>query len=152
MRPSLKATIIRHSCRTGRAVWIYSGPSKEAAKTAYYRTVKRERERQLRWTAIQRRRVENIKLLLQDCVAALPILSDMTGDQCEAIRILHELADNQQEFSSPFLEHDYERRHQNYLEKRRRKYWRDADFRQHERERRRKKTKTEMQDNYNYDK
>ncbi|MCR5680474.1 MAG: hypothetical protein K6G08_09755, partial [Prevotella sp.] len=84
--------------------------------------------------------------------AALPILGTLTKAQREAIKALQQLIENVPEFCSPFLDHDRERRHQNYLEKRRRRYWKDADFRQHERERRRKKPQMKNHDNPDYDK
>jgi hypothetical protein len=108
-------------------------------KKKYYRTVESERKRRRQWPKLQQARQTNIRQLLDECQAALPILGKLTKEQREAIRTLQHMIDNPPEFSSPLLDHDRERRHQNYLEKRRQRYWKDADFRQHERERRRKK-------------
>lgn len=35
-------TFIRHSCLTGKAVWVYRGPSKDAARMAYKRAFHHE--------------------------------------------------------------------------------------------------------------
>lgn len=130
---------ICYSSVTGQAVWLYQGLSREGMRRKYYRTVESERRRQRQWPKLQQARQENIRLLLSECMDALPILGTLTKAQREAIKTLQQMADDMPEFCSPFLDHDRERRHQNYLEKRRRHYWKDADFRQQERERRRKK-------------
>lgn len=130
---------ICYSSVTGQAVWRYQGQSREGMRRKYYRTVESERKRQRQWPKLQQARQANIRLLLSECMAALPILGTLTKVQREAIKTLQQMADDIPEFCSPFLDHDRERRHQNYLEKRRRRYWKDADFRRHERERRRKK-------------
>ena len=129
---------ICYSCVTGAAVWLYQGQSRQAMKRKYYRTVVTERKRKRQWAKMQQRRTANIKALLDECLAALPILGTLTKAQRESIRYLQSMADAPPEFSSSMLDHDRERRHQNHLEKRRHRYWKDADFRQHERERRRK--------------
>lgn len=133
---------ICYSRVTGQAVWVYQGQSKDGMKRKYYRTVESERKRKRQWPKLQQTRQANIRQLLSECMAALPILGTLTKAQREAIRTLQHMIDNPPEFSSPLLDHDRERRHQNYLEKRRQRYWKDADFRQHERERRRKKSQT----------
>lgn len=143
---------ICYSRVTGQAVWLYQGQSREGMKRKYYRTVESERKRRRNWPKLQQARQANIRLLLDECMAALPILGTLTKAQREAVKTLQQMANDVPDFYSPFLDHDRERRHQNYLEKRRRHYWKDADFRQHERERRRKKPQTENRDNRCYDK
>ena len=130
---------ICYSKVTGQAVWVYQGQSREGMRRKYYRTVESERKRRRQWAKLQQARQANIRQLLSESMGAMPILGTLTKAQREAIKTLQQMADDMPEFCSPFLEHDRERRHQNYLEKRRRRYWKDADFRQHERERRRKK-------------
>lgn len=143
---------ICYSRVTGQAVWLYQGQSREGMKRKYYRTVESERKRRRQWPKLQQARQTNIRHLLDECMAALPILGTLTKAQREAIKTLQQITSDVPEFCSPFLDHDRERRHQNYLEKRRRRYWKDADFRQHERERRHKKPQTENCDNTCYDK
>lgn len=130
---------ICYSKVTGQAIWLYQGQSREGMKRKYYRTVASERKRRRQWPKLQQTRQANIRQLLDECMAALPILGTLTKAQREAIKTLQQMTDDMPEFCSPFLDHDRERRHQNCLEKRRQRYWKDADFRQHERERRRKK-------------
>lgn len=143
---------ICYSCVTGQAVWVYQSPSKEGMKRKYYRTVAIERKRKRQWPKRQRIWKDGILNLLDECQAALPILGTLTKAQREAIRTLQHMIDNPPEFSSPMLDHDRERRHQNHLEKRRRRYWKDEAFRQHERERRRKNPQMKNLQNMNYDK
>lgn len=147
-----KFRYICYSCVTGQAVWVYQGQSKEGMKRKYYRTVAIERKRKRQWAKLQRTWQAGIRNLLDECQAALPILGKLTKEQRETIRTLQHMIDNPPEFSSPLLDHDCERRHQNYLEKRRRRYWKDETFRQHEWERKRKKPQTENRDNTCYDK
>ena len=130
---------ICYSSVTGQAVWLYQGQSRDGMRRKYYRTVESERKRRRQWPKLQQTRQANIRQLLSECMADLPILGTMTNVQRKAIKALQQMADDMPEFYSPFLDHDRERRHQNYLEKRRRRYWKDAVFRQHERERKRKK-------------
>ena len=143
---------ICYSRVTGQAIWHYQGQSRDGMKRKYYRTVASERKRRRQWPKLQQARQTNIHHLLSECMADLPILGTLTKAQREAIKTLQQMADDMPEFCSPFLDHDRERRHQNYLEKRRRHYWKDADFRQHERERRRKKPQMKNLQNANYDK
>lgn len=142
-RRPYKYRYICYSCVTGQAVWVFQGQSRQGMKRKYYRTVASERKRKQQWARLLKARQANIRHLLDECMAALPILGTLTKEQREAIRTLQHMIDNPPEFSSPLLEHDRERRHQNNLEKRRQRYWKDADFRQHERERKRKKPQTE---------
>ena len=135
---------ICYSSVTGQAVWVYQGQSRKAMKRKYYRTVAIEKKRKQQWPKRQRIWQEGIRNLLDECQAALPILGTLTKEQREAIKTLQHMADNPPEFSSPLLDHDRERRHQNNLKKRRQRYWKDAAFRQHEKERRRNKPQTEI--------
>lgn len=143
---------ICYSCVTGQAIWLYQGQSREGMKKKYYRTVDIERKRKRQRAKLQRTWQAGIRHLLDECQAALPILGTLTKAQREAIRTLQHMIDNPPEFSSPLLDHDRERRHQNYLEKRRRHYWKDEAFRLHEKERRRKKPQTKKLQNMYYDK
>lgn len=123
IRRSPQYRFICYSCVTGHAVWVYQGQSKQAMRQKYYRTVKIERKRKRRWPRLQNVRTANIRILIDECIAALPLLGTLAKVQREAIKTLQQMADSPPEFSSPFLEHDRERRHQNNLEKRRRRRW-----------------------------
>lgn len=152
----MNTTTIKYSCITQQAVWLYIGPTKKSMLRAYYRTVERERNRQHQWPKVQQRWRANITRLLDECIASLPLLGTLTKSQREAIRTLRTMADNPPEFSSPLLDHDRERRHQNRLKTRRQRYWKDAAYRQQNkerlRERRQKIKQEENKHNENYDK
>ena len=139
---------ICYSRVTGQAVWVYQGQSRQGMKKKYYRTLAIERKRKRQWPKRQRIWQDGIRHLLDECQAALHILGKLTKEQREAIRTLQHIIDNPPEFSSPLLDHERERRHQNNLEKRRQRYWKDEAFRQNERERKRKKNRN----NPRYDK
>ena len=135
IRRPYKYRYICYSCVTGQAVWVYQGQSRKAMKRKYYRTVASERKRKRQWAKVIMTRRDNLQRLLDECRAELPILGTLTKDQREAIKTLQQMIDNPPEFSSPFLDHDKERRHQNYLEKRRRRYWADPEYRKANKER-----------------
>lgn len=128
-------TTIKYSCITGQAVWLYVGPTKKSMLRSYYRTVQRERKRQRQWPKVQRQWRANITRLLDECIASMPLMGDLTKNQREAIRTLRTMADNPPEFVSPMLDHDSERRHQNRLKARRERYWKDAEYRRQNKER-----------------
>ena len=129
---------ICYSSVTGQAVWLYQGQSRRGMKKKYYLTVANERKRKRKWTKQRQERQANIRQLLSECMNDLPILGTLTKAQREAIRVLQQMADDMPEFCSPFLDHDRERRHQNYLEKRRREQ--------------RQRIKNTKNDNHDYDK
>ena len=132
-----KYRYICYSCVTGAAVWCYQGQSRQGMKRKYYRTVASERKRRQQYGKLAKTRTANIKALADECQAALPVIAQLTKEQCEAIKLLRQMADNPPEFCSPFLDHDRERRHQIRLEKRRRRYWKDAEYRSADKERKR---------------
>ena len=143
---------ICYSRVTGQAIWLYQGQSRDGMKRKYYRTVASERKRRRQWSKLQQTRQTNIRQLLSECQAALPILGKLTKAQREAIKTLQQMADDMPEFCSPFLDHDRERRHQNYLEKRRHHYWKDAEYRRRDKERKRESRRLKKLQNMNYDK
>lgn len=110
IRRSPKYRYICYSCVTGKAVWVYQGQSRQGMRRKYYRTVESERKRRRQIPKLQQQRTANIKTLLSECIAALPIMSQMSKEQREAIKTLQQMADYTPDFSSPFLEHDRERR------------------------------------------
>ena len=145
---------ICYSRVTGQAVWFYQGQSREGMTRKYYRTVASERKRKRQWAKVIKARQTNIRHLLSECMAELPILGKLTKEQREAAKALQQMAEDLPEFCSPLLDHDRERRHQNYLEKRRRRYWADAEYRRANkmrlRERRQQIKNAENNDNRDY--
>lgn len=85
-------TVIRKSCITGKAVWIYQGPSSKAASLAYWRACKKEihRVRHL-WGLMVSRRGRNIARLLAECTERIPLTAEMTPEQREAARELQQM-------------------------------------------------------------
>ena len=88
-------TIIRKSCLTGRAVWIYQGFSCGAARKAYHRACKKELERVRHWQEIIARRKENITRLLADLMANILPTTALTCEQQTAARQLREISEGQ---------------------------------------------------------
>ena len=83
-----KFRYICYSCVTGQPVWLYQGQSSEGMRKAYWRAAKKEQTR-ARW--FQRRtdrRTRRIQHLLDECLAAIPILGKLTKEQREAVRRL----------------------------------------------------------------
>ena len=101
--------VIRKSCLTGKVVWVYRG-TRGAARTAYWRACKREVERVQRWgeTAAQRR--ARIMQLLNECIADVPITSDMPPGQEAAVRQLLRLSKEDIACHREFYEHILEER------------------------------------------
>lgn len=73
--------MMRKSCLTGKVVWLYQGPSIEAARMAYSRACKREIARVKQWSKIAARRKSNIMRLLSECMSNLPINAELTEEQ-----------------------------------------------------------------------
>lgn len=159
IRRSYQFRYICYSKVTDQAVWVYQGLSRQGMKRKYYRTVAEERKRKRQWAKRIKTCRNNLQHLLNECRAAMCILCTLTKEQREAIKTLQQMTDNPPEFGSPFLDHDRERRHQNYLAKHRNRNYKDEAFRKQERERirkskriRRKETSVEIHDNHYYDK
>ena len=102
-------TVIIKSCLTGRAVWIYRGPSKNASQSAYWRACKYEVERFKRWSKHVARRKANIQRLLTDCTAGIDIAGTMTPEQKAAARRLASLSEDPA-FNREFYDHVVEER------------------------------------------
>jgi len=98
-------TIIRRSCLTGDAVWIYRGPSQEAARMAYFRACRKEMERMKHWAKAAARRCANAARMLTDCTSSLPRTAGMTAEQKEAARQLQAIVKREHPRRSEFYEH-----------------------------------------------
>ena len=108
--------IIRKSCLTGKAMWIYTGASIEGAKNAYKRARRAEMERVSKWAETTVCRMENIKRLLNDCLSELPINAQLTPQQLKAVKELQTIARQSINGCSEFYNHVVEtnrRRRQN---------------------------------------
>jgi hypothetical protein len=121
-----KVTVIRYSCVTGKAVWLYQGQSNDGLRKMYWKAQRKEQTR-ARWFM---RRVESrkriIQHLLDECMAALPILGELTKEQRDAVRRLKAIINEKQERYSAFYYH---------IQSVRRRRKRDSDIRKKMRER-----------------
>lgn len=102
--------IIRKSCLTGKAVWIYRGPSKQASWKAYWRACCREEERVRNWPQTAARRKENILRLLSDCMSGLPLTGELPPEKEAAARQLLAISKKGIPCRSEFYEHFMEER------------------------------------------
>ena len=103
-------TVIRDSCITGMAVWVYRGPSKSAACEAYRRACKAEMERMRKWGSVVARRKLNILRMLSDCVSGVPVTDMLQPQQKSAARYLLSLANKSMKYDSSFYDHIQEER------------------------------------------
>lgn len=100
-----KVTVIRYSCVTGQAVWLYRGQSHGAMHKAYQRVRRREIALERRWPRMMERRRASILFLLNECLAAMPLLGKPTKEQREAAKTLQYLVDNPPKYYSGFYNH-----------------------------------------------
>ncbi len=105
-------TFIRRSCLTGKIVWIYRGPSENAARMAYCRACKKEMVRIKQWSQTLAKRAANIAHFLSDCTAEIPITAEFTQEQTNAARLLQTLGRQQSEYHRDFYEHVMEEQRQ----------------------------------------
>ena len=96
---------IRYSCVTGQAVWLYQGQSSEGMRKAYWRAAKKEQTRARWFQRRTERRTRRIQHLLDECLAAISILGEMTREQREAVRRLRAFISEKQERYSAFYYH-----------------------------------------------
>ena len=110
MKKRPKVTIIRYSCLTGKAVWVYRGPSKGAACLAYWRACKAEIERVHHWSDIVVQRADGIRRLLTQCMADKPIDAELTAEQKEGARQLMAISKKPPVCDREFYDHIMEER------------------------------------------
>jgi DNA topoisomerase VI subunit B len=97
--------IILRSCLTGKAVWVYVGPSKEAARRAYYKVCKEELERVRNWPNYIKQRSERIGRKINEMIANLPINVPLTPKQKEAIKQLRAIQNEVEPCDMEFYNH-----------------------------------------------
>lgn len=98
------------SCLTGKVVWIYRGPSREAARQAYWRACRKEIERVRRWGEHAARRVADVTRILTECTEGLPINAELTPQQKDAARQLRSIIKSAPECPREFYDHIMEER------------------------------------------
>lgn len=103
-------TVIRYSCLTGQAVWLYQGPSKQAARAAYRRACEREIKRVRLWRKMIEARKANIMHVIETCMADKPIITGMTPEQKVAAKKLLAMAKEECPCQREFYNHIMEER------------------------------------------
>ena len=120
-------TVIVKSCLTGKAVWIYQGPSKEACRRAYGRACKRELEFVRHWEERVERRRAHLRKLLADCTASLPVTGEIPPEKRAAAKVLADMAEERQECYTGFYDHILEERRRREEDRRIRQAMRERD-------------------------
>lgn len=110
MKKKHSITVILRSCLTGKVVWIYRGPSRAAARKAYWRACRKELERVRNWGERMARRAASIRRLLTDCMADKPIDAELTPEQQQAARELQNIGRKPQDCHLEFYDHIVEER------------------------------------------
>jgi len=110
MKKKHTSLVIRYSCLTGKAVWIYRSPSDNAMRTAYWRARKKEEERIRNWSRTVATRRANILRLLSDCTSSLPITGDIPPEKRESSLRLRKMAEAPKPCHRDFYNHLIEER------------------------------------------
>lgn len=97
--------VIRRSCLTGYAVWLYRGSSRDASRVAYLYARKKEVERVLTWNERAMRRKSNILRLLNKCLETIPLDTVLTPEQNAAARMLRKISESDYLPDMAFYEH-----------------------------------------------
>lgn len=102
--------VIRRSCLTGRVVWIYRGPSRNAAYVAYHRACRKEVQRVRHWSERNAERRACILRLLNEWLADIPITTPLTPEQVTAAKEIRALARRDIACDHEFYDHIMEER------------------------------------------
>lgn len=128
LKDSLRGvTVILRSCLTGRPVWIYTGPSEEAAAKAYRRACKREMKRVRRWAGIAARRKASVMAMIGALTEGLPSPKDMQPAQRAAVRLLTS-ASEAPPCSREFYDHIMEERRRRERDRKVRRQMREREI------------------------
>lgn len=98
-------TVIRRSCINGLVVWIYRGPSKDAAKKAYLRACKQEVKRVKTWMQKINDVQRSISLFISSCMDSMPINANLTDTQKNAVKQLQHIRNEQRPCHMDFYNH-----------------------------------------------
>lgn len=80
--------IIRRSCLTGKAVWLFRSKSRRAAASAYCLAKKMEYRQQKRWPDRVRQWQEWMLDALNDWLRGLPVTQELTAEQIRHVRAI----------------------------------------------------------------
>lgn len=105
-RPKKKIyRIIRRSCLTGKAVWLSPERSYKVEWQAYKNACEREIRYVRQWKQTMAIRRQNILQMLDELMARMPILGELTPEQKAAIKQIRDIADNPPELYRDFYDH-----------------------------------------------
>lgn len=141
--PKKIVTILRHSCLTGKVVWMYRGKgTKAAVRKAYQRACQREIATVTHWAEMVEAYRSRVTKFLNDCLANIPITETLTPEQKAGVREVQKIIKEECKPYTAFYDHIME-------ERRRRAEDREIRRQMREREEQRKREETENDD---YDK
>ena len=100
---------IVYSCLTGKAVWVYIGPT-EQPRMSYWRACQAELERFRRWNESLAVRKAWVRKLLDACMDKFPMMNDLPDDKRRIARRLLTMAEEKLPFRSEFYNHIMEER------------------------------------------
>ena len=123
-------TIILKSCLTGKAVWIYRGASKNAARKQYWKACHHEMERMKRWTEQAAQRKENIMRILTELTDGMPAISELPPEKKQLARQLLALSEKSLPAGGAFYEHIMEERRRREEDRRIRRQMREREKQQ----------------------
>lgn len=104
-KPDSGITIVKRSCTTGRAVWIYNGPTPESMRVAYRHAKRMENSRVRWWRNRIMRRARHIRIFIGHLMDAFSYTGVMPNEQQRAIHQLQILADNPPPCDTGFYNH-----------------------------------------------
>lgn len=100
---------IVYSCLTGKAVWVYIGPT-DRPRMSYWRASQAEIERFRRWNEIVAERKAWIRKLLNSCMEKFPMMNALPEEKRRISRRLLTMAEEKLPFHSEFYKHVMEER------------------------------------------
>lgn len=84
--------VIRRSCLTGKAVWLFRSKSRRAADSAYCLAKKMEHRQQKRWPERVKQFQKWMLGALDDWLGGLPVTQELTAEQVRHIRAIQAIA------------------------------------------------------------
>ena len=126
-KKTYNVTVILKSCITGRAVWIYRGPSRNAARLAYWRACRKEVERVRRWTEAAERRKANITRILTELTAGMPATAELPPEKRQLAKQLLSLSEKKIPAGGAFYDHIMEEQRRREEDRRIRRQMRERE-------------------------
>ena len=131
---------IVYSCLTGKAVWVYQGPT-ENPRMAYWRACQQEIERFKHWDEWVAERKAWVMNLLNACLAKQPMMSELPEEKRKAAKRLLAIANEPQPFQSDFYDHIMEMKRRREEDRKIRQQMRERAEKEKQEKEQREKTK-----------